>query len=172
MNQDIDVGSYFMERAPESGKNTDVWNRVADTLLQNGVNTMEEFCEKSDEWIFRLFVSKKDGRMVLDEEARDLSRDIRREYQTTAAKAANTVRKAELLAAGEIFAGPYIHENAPADFPQAITNRVINALKRGGIETMRELSALSIEELSRIRSIGGKSLALVLLMRKKYMSEQ
>jgi len=163
MNRDMDLRSYFMEQAPKSGSNVEVWNRTVDTLLKNGVNTMRELSDLGDSTrLFDMFMNKN---KVADEKGCYLAREVRNKYEKAA-------HKADLLASGEVLVDTYIRENAPATFSQLLTNRVISALMRMRVETMSALAALSVKDVAMLHNIGEKSLELALLMREKYISEQ
>ena len=162
VNQNADVQSYFMERAHQSGPKAEVWNRVVDALLKNGVKTMRDFSEKEDDWLYRLFVRDENGKRVLDEEGRELSRDAHRKYRSS-------VHEAELLSSGEILLEAYFDKHAPKK--KSVTNRVSFALRRSGISTMSALCAMSVEELKKVRNLGEKSLEIALMMREKYAAE-
>ncbi len=47
--------------------------------------------------------------------------------------------------------------------------RIHNALVRGRITTMEQVCAMSEEQLTRVRNLGRKSLAIVLAERQKYL---
>ncbi|GHU80504.1 hypothetical protein FACS1894191_5930 [Clostridia bacterium] len=53
-----------------------------------------------------------------------------------------------------------------------VTVRAINALMRGGYETMSKLCAAPEERLKKVRNLGEKCFALALAMREQYASEQ
>jgi len=163
VSQDADVRSYFMERAPKSGPNVEVWNRVVDVLLKNGVKTMRDFSEKEYEWLLWLFVSEKSGKKVLDEEGFELSGDARQKYRAA-------VHKAELLSAGETLLEAYFDKYAPKK--KNVTNRAWFALCHSGIETMSALCAMSVEELKKVRDLGPQGLKIALMMREKYAAEK
>ncbi|GHV42608.1 hypothetical protein FACS1894187_24960 [Synergistales bacterium] len=55
---------------------------------------------------------------------------------------------------------------------KGITVRAINALVRGGFETMNKLCAAPEERLKKVRNLGEKCFALALTMREQYASEQ
>ena len=48
--------------------------------------------------------------------------------------------------------------------------RIHNALVRGNITGMEQVCAMSEEQLMRVRNFGGKSLAIVLAERQKYLA--
>ncbi|GHU79783.1 hypothetical protein FACS1894191_3380 [Clostridia bacterium] len=52
-----------------------------------------------------------------------------------------------------------------------VTVRAINALMRGGYETMSKLCAAPEEKLKQTRNLGEKCFALALAMREQYASE-
>jgi DNA-directed RNA polymerase alpha subunit len=66
----------------------------------------------------------------------------------------------------------YFKEFAPSTEYNKLTVRTINALVRGGIETMDDLCAASVERLTRVRNLGDKCLEMALFMRDKYESEK
>lgn len=66
----------------------------------------------------------------------------------------------------------YFQEHAPPEFRNILLRRSINALVRGGFETMDDLVAASPETLARVRNLGAKSLALVYLLREQYMAKK
>jgi len=159
VSQDIDVRSYFIENAHKFGQDKEVWNRVVEVLLKNGITYMWELCEKDKVCVGRLFRDKDED---LYNKCCKLVWRVMDEYYAAD-------RKAELLAAGEVFVDAYFLEHAPKI--KGVTNRAVLALRRGGIETMSALCACSLEELKRVRNLGAKSLELALLMRAKYAAE-
>jgi len=161
MNQDMDVRSYFVENVPKSVYGKEAWEWVIETLLQNGVKTMQEFGEKDDGWFSRVFPSL-DRRS--NERRYNLAQKVRDDYFAA-------VRKSELLAAGEDLIETYIREYTPTEL-KSIAHRAVLAMRRAGIETMSALCARSEEELKGIRNMGTKSVALALLVRERYTAEK
>jgi len=51
---------------------------------------------------------------------------------------------------------------------RALWARIGNQLARGGILTMRQLCEMPAEQITRVRGIGKKSLAIILEEREKY----
>jgi len=66
----------------------------------------------------------------------------------------------------------YFKKHALSTKYHKLTIRAINALMRGGIETMDELCSASIEELIRVRNLGEKCFEMALFMRDKYETEK
>ena len=52
-----------------------------------------------------------------------------------------------------------------------LSKRASNALERGGIRTMDALAHATKEEITRVRNIGEKCLALVFMLRGQYAAE-
>jgi DNA-directed RNA polymerase alpha subunit len=52
-----------------------------------------------------------------------------------------------------------------------VTVRAINALMRGGIETMGDLTRAAPEDIAKRRNLGVKCLELALAMREKFIAE-
>jgi len=65
----------------------------------------------------------------------------------------------------------YFKKHASSTEYIKLTVRTINALMRGGIETMDELCSISEENLARVRNLGTKCLEMALFMRDKYKAE-
>jgi DNA-directed RNA polymerase alpha subunit len=57
------------------------------------------------------------------------------------------------------------------DSESNISVRSVNALIKGGINTMDELCAADIQKIKKIRNLGDKCLEYVLMIREKYMLE-
>ena len=72
----------------------------------------------------------------------------------------------------EIGISTYFFEHAPSTELHSLTRRAVNALVRGGIETMDMLCEAAPEKLLRIRNMGVKSLELSLIMRDKYAKDK
>ncbi|MDR0286257.1 MAG: hypothetical protein LBI03_00885 [Clostridiales bacterium] len=61
--------------------------------------------------------------------------------------------------------------NQHEDSESNLSVRSINALIKGGINTMDELCAADIKKIRKIRNLGDKCLEYVLMIREKYMLE-
>ena len=53
-----------------------------------------------------------------------------------------------------------------------ISVRSVNALIKGGINTMDELCAADVKKVKKIRNLGDKCFEYVLTMREKYMADK
>jgi len=66
----------------------------------------------------------------------------------------------------------FFAKHAPSTKLHSLKRRAVNALVRGGIESMDMLCDTPIEKLERIRNLGTKSLELTILMRQKYLEQK
>ena len=53
-----------------------------------------------------------------------------------------------------------------------ISVRAVNALIKGGINTMDELCATDMKKIKKIRNLGDKCFEYVLMMRENYMADK
>ena len=58
------------------------------------------------------------------------------------------------------------------DSESTISTRAVNALTKGGINTMDELCAADTKKIKKIRNLGDKFFEYVLTMREKYMADK
>ena len=65
----------------------------------------------------------------------------------------------------------YFAEHAPEEYAKPLVNMASSQMWRAGAETMDILCNMTVVEIIKTRNIGEKSRELVLLMRKKYATE-
>ena len=58
------------------------------------------------------------------------------------------------------------------DLESTISVRSVNALIKGGINTMDELCTADMKKVKKLRNLGDKCFDYVSMMREKYMGEQ
>ena len=166
---DTDIHSYFRQHkkhASRDGRAANVWLRSADVLARGGLKTMGDLTGiKSDVDFIRYFIDFESPDKELDDEGFDFANKMRAKY-------ARETRKAQLLAAGEVLVESYFSAHGPRDAPKGATARASSSLRRSGIETMRQLADAAPEKIAGIQNMGGKSLAVALALREKYMAEK
>ena len=165
MNQNIDVYTYFKENAAKNNKAANVWLRSAEALARCGVKKMDDLANiGSDVDFIRHFINFESTAKELDDDSYDFASKMKAKYSRDA-------HKAKLRAAGEVLVEDYFLAHAPQDAPKGIAARAASGLRRRGIETMRQLAETSPSTIARIHNIGGKTLAVALDMREKYVVE-
>ena len=65
----------------------------------------------------------------------------------------------------------YFAQHAHEAFNQRLVNMASKQMVRAGIESMKILCGMTVEEIVRTRNIGEKSQEVVLTMREKYAQE-
>jgi len=152
----MEVKEYFIERAPKSGKGLAVWNRVSGCIVQCGVETMAEFGEKDFGWLLSVFGEDREGIALAEQ--------IMEKYCADAYKD----KLNALVSEGKTPVEVYFRAHGPQAAPDSLISRAIRTLRFLDIETMEQLCAVPLTEYRKVRSVGEKTVELVLLMRKKY----